>query len=58
MTRNHFQLADPRCKKSKEEIALSLEATWDEDHLFALKQSYDQYKFYQKQIEECDTKIE
>ncbi|MBQ0047732.1 MAG: IS110 family transposase [Prevotellaceae bacterium] len=52
------QLADPRCKKSKEEIALSLEATWDEDHLFALKQSYDQYKFYQKQIEECDIKIE
>lgn len=46
------------CKKSKEEIALSLEATWDEDHLFALKQSYDQYKFYQKQTEECDIKIE
>lgn len=51
-------LAAPRCKKSKEEIALSLEATWDEDHLFELKQSYDQYRFYQKQIEECDAKNE
>ena len=27
------ELADWRCKKSKEEIAASLQATWDEDHL-------------------------
>lgn len=27
-------LADWRCKKSKEEIMASLQATWDEDHLF------------------------
>lgn len=52
------EFADPRCKKSKMEIALALEATWDEDHLFELKQSYDQYKFFQKQIEECDVKID
>ena len=35
------QLADGRCKRSKEEIALSLEGTWDTDHLFELKQSYE-----------------
>lgn len=33
------QLADGRCKRSKEESALSLEGTWDEDHLFELKQA-------------------
>lgn len=33
------QLADGRCKRSKEESALSLEGTWDEDHLFELKQT-------------------
>lgn len=51
-------LADPRCKQSKETIADSLEGTWDEDHLFALKQSYEQYKFYQQQLQECDAQIE
>ena len=52
------EMADTRCKKSKEEIAMSLEATWDETHLFELQQSYDQYKFYQKQIDDCDGRIE
>jgi len=28
------QLADGRCKRSKEDIALSLEGTWEADHLF------------------------
>ena len=27
-------LADPRCRTSKEEIEKSLQATWDEEHLF------------------------
>lgn len=51
-------LADVRCKRSKEDIALSLEGTWDEDHLFELKQSYELYQYLQKQVEECDKKIE
>lgn len=52
------QLADSRCKRSKEDIALSLEGTWGEDHLFELKQAYDLYKYLQGQMIECDKMIE
>ncbi len=52
------QLADGRCKRSKTEIALSLEGTWDTDHLFELKQSNELYEFYQKKVAECDMEIE
>ncbi len=52
------QLADGRCKRSKAEIALSLEGTWDADHLFELKQSNELYEFYQKKVSECDIEIE
>ena len=52
------QLADSRCKRSKENIALSLEGTWGEDHLFELKQAYDLYKYLQGQMIECDRMIE
>lgn len=52
------QLADSRCKRSREEIALSLEGTWGEDHLFELKQAYDLYKYLQGQMSECDRMIE
>ena len=51
-------LADRRCKKGKDEIMLSLEATWDEDHLFIMRQSHDLYPYYQKLIEECDREME
>lgn len=52
------ELADKRCRRSKEEIALSLEGTWDADHLFELKQSYELYQVYQGMVEECDKEIE
>ena len=52
------ELADPKCKASKETIAKSLEGTWDADKLFMLKQSVDCYDFYQKQLAECDKMIE
>ena len=51
-------LADGRCKRSKEEIALSLEGTWGEDHIFELKQAYDLYNYLQGQMLECDRMIE
>lgn len=51
-------MADRRCKKSQEEIMLSLQATWDEDQLFIMKQSQDLYKFYQDQISNCEKEIE
>lgn len=50
-------LADKRCKKSQEEIEKSLQATWDEEHLFEMKQSDSLYKTYQQLIAECDEKI-
>lgn len=51
-------LADKRCRRSREEIALSLEGTWDADHLFELKQSHELYQVYQGMVEECDKEIE
>lgn len=50
-------LADKRCKKSKEEIALALEGTWDPEHLFSLRQSLETYEFLKKQIEACDAEM-
>ena len=50
-------LTDPRCKTSKEEIEKSLQATWDEEHLFEMKQSDSLYQTYQQLIAECDDKI-
>ena len=52
------EMADGRCKRSKEDIALSLEGTWDEDHLFVLRQSKDLYEYYQGMIAQCDAEIE
>ena len=51
-------LADWRCKKSHEEIVASLQATYDEGHLFVMRQSQDLYLYYQRQIAECERKIE
>ena len=44
-------LADPRCKSPRETIAKSLQANWDEDLLFMLKQSYELYLYYQNLID-------
>ena len=51
-------LASNLCKKSKEEIALALEGTWDSEHIFGLKQSFQTYEFLKKQIEECDAEMQ
>ena len=51
-------LADPRCKASPEEIEKSLEANFDENLLFMLKQSFDLYHFIQQQMKDCDQMIE
>jgi transposase len=51
-------LADPRCKSPKETIAKSLQANWDEDLLFMLKQSYELYVYYQNLMKDCDKQIE
>ena len=59
-------LRDPHVKASREmgfqllpqEIARSLEGNWREDVLFELKQAVDAYDFVQKQMTECDKRLE
>lgn len=45
------------CRKSKEEIAKALHGNNREDFLFGLKQEFETYQFYQKQIRACDKMI-
>ena len=52
------QLADPRVKASKSDIAKALTGHWHEQQLFTLRQHWEQYHFYQRQIAECDEQIE
>jgi transposase len=52
------EFRDARVKASKEEIARSLEGHWQEDLLFVLKQEQNGYEFCQKQMAECDQRIE
>ena len=55
-----FLLAEHRhynCRKSKEEIAKALHGNNREDFLFGLRQEYQSYQFYQKQIKACDKEI-
>ncbi|MGE0207457.1 MAG: IS110 family transposase [Candidatus Babeliales bacterium] len=59
--RNPYTLAslrDYRCQKDKEEIAKGLEGTYQQEHVFALKQSYEAYQFFHTQISECEINIE
>jgi transposase len=51
-------LRDVRVKASQEEIARSLEGNWQEDLLFVLQQEQDSYEFCQKQMAECDRRLE
>jgi len=52
------EFRDPRVKASEEQIARSLEGNWEEDLLFVLKQEQDGYEFCQKQMAECDRRLE
>jgi transposase len=59
--RNPYVLAkekDYRVKASEEEIARSLEGTWQEEMLFELQQAVDRYDFCQRQIGECDKRLQ
>ena len=50
-------LRHEKCHRSVQEIALALEGTWRPEHLFALKQAYELYRFHHGQIRECDDRI-
>jgi transposase len=51
-------LSDPHIQASREEVARSLEGTWREDVLFELQQAVDSYQFAQRQIQQCDRKLQ
>lgn len=52
-----LKFKDHRIKASEEVILKSLNGIYKEEYLFALKQSYDEYMFYQKQVDDCDEMI-
>lgn len=45
-------------KKKKEEVLASLKGNYNDVHLFALKQAFEGYNFYQQQIKEVDSALE
>lgn len=45
------------CRKSEHEIAKALKGNNREDYLFGLKQEFESFRFYQKQIDACDKQI-
>ena len=45
-------------KNKSQEVLKSLEGFYSAQGLFALKQGYQAYKFYQQQISECDTALQ
>lgn len=51
-------LADKSCKASHEDIVASLQATWDDDHLFIMKQSHELYIYYREMTKKCENEIE
>lgn len=51
-------LRDERCKMDEATIALALQGNWRNEHLFALKQAVQLYRFYQGQIAEVDQQLQ
>ena len=52
------KLRDWWIKATEEQVARSLEGNWREDMLFELRQAVDAYDFTQKQIVECDQRLQ
>ena len=52
-------LCDPQIQKRKaDRLRAALEGTWKAEHLFALRQAHELWRFYQQKIAECDQAIE
>jgi len=45
-------------EKKAQRMLAALQGTWKEEHLFALRQAYELWQFYQEKIAECDQAIE
>ena len=46
-----------RIKASGEEVRKSLDGIWRDEHLFMLKQAYDDYQFRLGQVKDCEERI-
>jgi hypothetical protein len=54
-----LELCDSQIRQKKAEaVRESLRGTWNEEHLFALRQALAGWEFYQTQIRECDQAVE
>lgn len=51
-------LADPRVRKSQEQIARCLQGDYRAEHLFVLRQSLAAYRFFLQQMQDCDREVE
>jgi hypothetical protein len=51
-------LKDRHVRASHEEIARSLEGTWQHDLLFELSQAVSEYDFVQQQLSDCDRQLQ
>lgn len=47
-----------RCKNDIGVIAKALQGTWKTEHLFSLQQALELFDFYQKQISDCEARIQ
>jgi transposase len=52
------ELRDRRCKAGETEIAQALNGSYRAEHLFALRQAYEAWQFYQKQVGAVEEQIE
>jgi len=52
------EFRDERCAKDKETIMKALEGNYRAEHIFALRQAYNGYEFFHRQILECEEMIE
>jgi transposase len=52
------QLRHERCKATETEMAQALTGSYRDEHLFALRQAYEAWQFYQKQLDKIDAQIE
>lgn len=52
-------LCDQQIRRAKgEQVKEALRGTWEEEHIFALRQAVQSWEHYQQQIAECDRRIQ
>jgi transposase len=60
-TRDPSKLASyrhPKCQATTEELVQALTGSWREEHVFSLRQAYEAWQFYQKQIDKVEEQIQ